>query len=222
MTRTEERPINRPRAILFDWDNTLVDSWTTIHEALEETFAAMGHQPWTLEETRVRVRHSMRESFPALFRERWEEAAQVFYQAYEKFHLERLVAVTGAGSMLRELYGSACLGVVSNKTGRYLRAEAVHLGWDRFFHRVVGAGDAARDKPAEDPVHLVLEGSRIPPGPEVWFVGDAGIDMEIAHRTGCVAILLNADQPGAAEFSRFPPRLRFKSCRELAEYVAKL
>ena len=23
-----------PRAIVFDWDNTLVDSWATIHEAL--------------------------------------------------------------------------------------------------------------------------------------------------------------------------------------------
>ena len=27
----------RPRAILFDWDNTLVDSWVTIHEALNIT-----------------------------------------------------------------------------------------------------------------------------------------------------------------------------------------
>ena len=26
----------RPRAILFDWDNTLVDSWVTIHEALNK------------------------------------------------------------------------------------------------------------------------------------------------------------------------------------------
>ena len=26
--------LGRPRAILFDWDNTLVDSWATIHEAL--------------------------------------------------------------------------------------------------------------------------------------------------------------------------------------------
>src|SRR5947207_1478268 len=31
----------RPRAILFDWDNTLVDSWVTIHEALNITMAAM-------------------------------------------------------------------------------------------------------------------------------------------------------------------------------------
>src|SRR3546814_17309125 len=73
-----------PRAIIFDWDYTLVDSWGTIHAALDETFRSMGQEPWTLEECRVRVRASLRDSFPGLFRERWQEAAEVFYRAYEK------------------------------------------------------------------------------------------------------------------------------------------
>ena len=46
----------RPRAILFDWDNTLVESWGVIHEALNLTLAAMGHAHWTREETEKRVR----------------------------------------------------------------------------------------------------------------------------------------------------------------------
>ena len=45
-----------PRAILFDWDNTLVDSWGTIHEALVRTFTADGPAAWTLAETKARVR----------------------------------------------------------------------------------------------------------------------------------------------------------------------
>ena len=40
----------RPSALLFDWDNTLIDSWATIHLALEETFQAFGREAWTLEE----------------------------------------------------------------------------------------------------------------------------------------------------------------------------
>ena len=35
------------------------------------------------------------------------------------------------------------LGVVSNKTGRFLRAELAALGWDHYFGKLVGAGDAA-------------------------------------------------------------------------------
>ncbi|PPR65951.1 MAG: hypothetical protein CFH03_00782, partial [Alphaproteobacteria bacterium MarineAlpha3_Bin2] len=38
----------KPRAILFDWDNTLVDSWPTIIDALNVTLEAYGKTPWTM------------------------------------------------------------------------------------------------------------------------------------------------------------------------------
>jgi len=215
--------LSRPRAIVFDWDNTLVDSWGTIHAALVETFEAMGHAPWTLEETRVRVRYSMRESFPKLFGDVWEEAARRFYDAFERLHIDHLRALPGADAMLHDLHGSGiCLAVVSNKTGRYLRDEAAHLQWKEYFHRMVGAGDATRDKPAADPVHMALEGSGVAAGDAVWFVGDAGIDMEIAHKTGCIPVLLGKAELGSEEFSNFQPKVRFESCIELASCVIAL
>lgn len=215
--------IPRPKAVLFDWDNTLVDSWTTIHAALEVTFTAMGHVPWTLEETRERVRYSMRESFPKLFGDDWERAAEIFYDAFERLHLERLAPTSGATEMLRTFHDAGlCLAVVSNKTGRYLRQEAAHLDWDQFFHNVVGAGDAARDKPAEDPIHMALAGSGIVAGPEVWFVGDSGVDMEIAHCTNCVPVLVRREDPVEDEFNDFQPRVHFRSCIELASHVITL
>ena len=63
-----------PRAILFDWDNTLVDSWATIHEALNFLMRAMDKPEWTLADTKGKVRLSLREAFPMHFGERWEEA----------------------------------------------------------------------------------------------------------------------------------------------------
>ena len=48
--------LSRPRAIIFDWDNTLVDSWATIHDALNFLMAAMERPLWTIGETRERVR----------------------------------------------------------------------------------------------------------------------------------------------------------------------
>ena len=53
--------IQLPRAILFDWDNTLVESWGVIHEAMNLTLDAMGHVPWTREETETRVRQLFQE-----------------------------------------------------------------------------------------------------------------------------------------------------------------
>jgi phosphoglycolate phosphatase len=212
--------VQSPKAVLFDWVNTLVDSWGTIHAALWETFTAMGVEPWSPEETRQRVRYSMRESFPPLFGDAWEEASRVFYEAFERLHIQHLAPQEGAGEMLAALQETgACLGVVSNKTGRYLRQEVETLDWDRYFHRLVGAGDAPRDKPAEDPVHLALSGSNVVAGESVWFVGDAGVDMEIAYRTGCLPVLLQHTDVNETEFADFQPAVRFHSCAELARFV---
>jgi len=68
-----------PRAILFDWDNTLVDAWGTIQLALNATLTAMGFPAWTMEETRLKVRASLRDSFPRMFGDRWLEARDIFY-----------------------------------------------------------------------------------------------------------------------------------------------
>ena len=136
-----------PKALLFDWDNTLVDSWVVIHHAMTATFEALGQRPWTLEETKRNVRKSARDSFPELFGERAEEATEVFYRTYEADHLEKLQALPGAAEMLRSLAAAEdlLLGVVSNKRGRLLRLEAAELGWDRYFGPLVGATDAVKD-----------------------------------------------------------------------------
>ncbi len=64
-----------------------------------------------------------------------------------------------------------------------------HLGWQPYFAQLVGADDAARDKPHPDPVHLALEGSNIQPGEHVWFIGDTVIDLECAQNTQCTPVL---------------------------------
>ncbi|HIM41740.1 MAG TPA: hypothetical protein EYM35_02600, partial [Rhodospirillales bacterium] len=85
-----------PRAILFDWDNTLVDSWPTIHDALNVTLTAFGKEPWILDETRSRVRKSMRDSFPKLFGDKWRDAGDVFYERYAAIHVDKLRPIDGA------------------------------------------------------------------------------------------------------------------------------
>jgi phosphoglycolate phosphatase len=208
--------LSRPKALLFDWDNTLVETWPTIHAALYETFTAMGVTPWTFEETRLRVRHSMRESFPMLFGDRWTEARDVFYDAYGRLHLASLVACEGAGETLAALHDAGFyMGVISNKTGHYLRAEAKHLGWDGYFGQLVGAGDAARDKPAPEPVAMALAGSGIDPGTEVWMIGDSGVDMEIAYVAGLIPVLVRGGTAAAGEFDAFRPHRQVADCREL-------
>ncbi len=210
----------RPVALLFDWDNTLADTWPAIHHALAVTFRAMDREPWTFEETRARVRASARDSFPALFGSRAEEAMRIFFQTYDSDHLAKLRERPGATDMLERLDAAGFyLAVVSNKRGDILRQEADALNWTRLFRRLVGANDAERDKPAPAPVHLALGNGAIAPGPDIWFVGDTDIDLACAVNSGCVPVLLRAEPPLPGEFADHPPVRYFDSCAALARLL---
>ena len=212
----------RPQAILFDWDNTLVDSWSTIHEALNVVMAAMEKPLWSLRETKERVRLSLRESFPLHFGDRWEDARQIYLDAFRKIHLERLSPLPGCGELLRGLAAEGIfLGVVSNKTGALLRLEAEVIGWSKLFGRLVGAGDAALDKPDAAPVALALEPSGVDAGEAVWLVGDTGVDMECAYKSGCIPVLLGSGAT-EGEFFGCPPRLIFPDSASLFHFVRGL
>jgi phosphoglycolate phosphatase len=223
MTVARGAPLPRPRAVLFDWDNTLVDNWATIAEAFNTTLTAMGHEPWTIEETRSRVRASLRDSFPKLFGERWPEAKRIYVDAFASRHLQTLKAMPHAEELLRALCERGLwVGVVSNKTGAFLRKEVAHLGWGAYFRTVIGAGDAPNDKPASDPVHLALAQSGVPAGPEVWFVGDTEMDMECAHLSGCVPVLLNSEPADPLVYAGRLPLWQGAGCADLARTLAEL
>ncbi len=215
--------LQRPKAIVFDWDNTLVDSWGVIREALNATFRDFGLAPWSLEDIQTRVAKSMRDSFPTLFGDEWERAGEVFYRHFEAIHLERLSPLPGAETALRELAEEGiCLSVVSNKVGRLLRAEVDQLDWTRYFSAIVGAHDTANDKPAPDPVRLALKPGVYAGAEEVWFAGDSEIDLRCARNADCLRVLVREDPPREREFAGVEPALYFATAQSLSNLVKTL
>jgi phosphoglycolate phosphatase len=212
----------RPVGLLFDWDNTLVDSWAAIHHALQVTFTELGRQPWTFEQTKANVRKSAREAFPELFGDQAARATEIFYATFEQDHLESLTPLPGADELIQGLAASGyLLGVISNKQGRLLRAEAASLGWDRHMLTVVGANDAERDKPDPAVVDHALAGGPLERAERarIWFVGDTDIDLACAHNGGCVPVLLRGTAPSAGEFEDCAPARHFPDCRALLAYL---
>jgi phosphoglycolate phosphatase len=110
------------------------------------------------------------------------------------------------------------MGVVSNKMGSYLRREVEALGWNGYFGRVVGAQDAASDKPHPACVGLALAASGLAPGGAIWLVGDTAVDMECAHAAGCTPVLVG-ETPD--DVSRHPPKYRVRDLVALAELITK-
>ena len=50
-----------PKAIIFDWDSTLIDNWQSIANALNATLIEMGKAPWSVAQVRQNSKNSARE-----------------------------------------------------------------------------------------------------------------------------------------------------------------
>jgi phosphoglycolate phosphatase len=213
-------PASAPTVLLYDWDNTLVDAWAGITAALNAAFEAFALPLWSVEDTRNRVRVSMRESFPVMFGDRWEDARDIFYRALTRNHLEHVTPMPGIEAVLQA--GSRRpQAVVSNKNGEFLRREVQHLGWGGFFGPVVGAGDAVADKPDPAPLLLALGRMDVLPDASVWYVGDTALDMQAARAAGVTAVLLgDAAHDGGVE--RAAPDRHFHKAGDLASWLRNL
>lgn len=213
--------IAKPRAVLFDWDDTVVQSWPIAVEAFNASLVHMGMPAWSEPEIRRNSGLSAKDAYIKLFGEdRWQEADKVYYDTFHRLAAGGAPAHQGAEDVLKFLRGqNVYLGVVSNKRGDVLRHDAAHIGYDGYFDRIVGAGDAAADKP--DPAHVLmaLGDSGILPGPDVWFVGDSHMDMICAHRAGCTPILIETKSPPEDLLLKNLPALRVTDHGHFMEFI---
>jgi phosphoglycolate phosphatase len=185
------KQLSRPDAVIFDWDNTLANSWPLIQSAIDKTMIAMNKEPWGLEKVRDNVHKSMRESFPEIFGNDWQKAGEIYKKSYHSANLTTLTLLPYALDFL-ELLNQKNIPVfgISNKIGYTLRKEINNLGLDYLFYSIVGAQDADFDKPSHHPVDLALMGFDIKPlQNDVWFIGDTITDIECAYNSGCRPIL---------------------------------
>lgn len=189
--RESLKNLPKPRAVIFDWDNTLVDTWPLIQTAIDATMVAMNREPWGLEKVRDNVHKSMRESFPEIFGADWQKAGEIYKNTYRSIHLNQIELLPGAVELINALADQEILQfIVSNKMGVTLRKEAKKIAVEKKFFALIGAGDANSDKPSSAPVELALMGSGIDPKKdEVWFIGDTIADIDCAYNSGCRPIV---------------------------------
>lgn len=215
------RTLPKPRAIVFDWDDTLVDNWHTAFSALNAALVHMGADPWSEDEARRRSGPSARDLFTQLFGEdRWQEADRVYYDTFSKLVVKNARIHEHADMFLEMLAAQGIkMAVVSNKRNPLLKQEIAALGFDKYFKTVVAAGEAAADKPDPAPLLLALNSIGVEPGPQVWYLGDSHTDMMCAIRAGCTPVLIETKTPPEDLLKANPPAGRFRAHKDLMEYV---
>lgn len=186
------------KAALFDWDNTLVNSWKKLNFCINKTFTHFGHETWTLEQTKQNMHRSLRDWFPEKFGDKWLEAKDYYYASYHEvaktFEVEVL---EGALETIKYLNDNGIpVGIVSNKNGTYLREEIDQLKWHDYFKAVVGSGDAEKDKPSAEPAFLALKLMNLEPSDKILFIGDTIVDTDCANAAGLVPVFYGLAETG--------------------------
>jgi len=211
-------PRTLPKAILFDWDNTLVNTWKIVFDSINLAREKLGFDSYTIQEFWEKPHRSIRDSATDLFGEHHVEGERIFYEAVEKLHLKELTKLEGSDTLLEYLSELGIyLGVVSNKLGPLLRKEVIHLNWNSYFKKIIGARDTEQDKPSHLPVLAALESTSIIPSHDVWFVGDSILDVHCARASGCIPVVV-----GTGEASKQDDIILAKNCHGLANILKSL
>jgi phosphoglycolate phosphatase len=216
--------VTRPKTILFDWDNTLVDSLDIIHAALNDTFSRFNLAPLSREEfrrgTHISARDFIKQYFPE---DRYAEVRQVFVELYDKLSKERLELLSDAKEALHAVQSKGIkMAIVSNKGKTLLLKELERAGLVDYFLTIVGSGDLEVDKPSPLPALKALKDIGIDPSHEVWFFGDSATDMETAHNANCLPVFFGEDDYTAEHYKHCPPKVHFLNHKELIKYLSSL
>jgi phosphoglycolate phosphatase len=185
------------RAVAFDLDGTLIDSYRDIAGALNEVLAGLGRPTHDPEEVKTMIgggvdtllRRGLGEDAPLLVR----AARERFRAAYQARLLETTALYDDVLDAIASLARDGVLSVIAtNKPSFFTRTIVDRLGLARAGVRAFASADEVdRRKPDPAVVALALTraagGEILSPG-EVRYVGDMPVDVETARAFGCPAI----------------------------------
>jgi HAD superfamily hydrolase (TIGR01549 family) len=177
---------NGLRAVLFDWDGTLVDSAEKTFACYVKVFAAYGiaFDHAAFERTYSPDWYRTYEEV-GLPREHWPEADARWLSCYAT---APSLLLPGARETLKRLADAGLVqGLVSSGDGSRVRREIEEFGIARFFGVVVCGGETACRKPDPEPLLLALGRLGLAAGATA-YVGDSPEDVAMAKAAGVVSV----------------------------------
>lgn len=170
------------RALLFDLDGVLVDSYEAWLAVVQQTAAALGGRPVTRESFAQGWGQGIEADLARWFPGRQVAEVEAFYHAHFLDHRERLRFDADAAPVLAALRERGIpTALVTNTPGPLARS--ILATGNLVLDAVVGGTDVPRAKPAPDLVLRAAELLGVPPG-EALMVGDTEFDRAAARAAG--------------------------------------
>lgn len=191
------------KLILWDWDNTLVDTFGAIFAAQNDMRRHYNLPEWRIEESKLAMNTSGRNLIKNIVgEEKAAEAREIFLKAYQQ-HAAQLMLKQGAKENLIKSKELGYIHVLaSNKAGHILRNEVHAMGVTSLFDRIIGAEDTSNDKPSKSFTDAAVEGFHFK---TLVSIGDGKADIQMAHNyENGIGILVWTD-PQTPEFEKLKP-----------------
>lgn len=219
----------KPDAVLFDWDNTLVDERGVVDAIRMRLFSELGVPTPTAEEAN-RVWRTDRNGFydgyfPGISR---DTVNKTYYAIMERVRREREQSgeplnplLPGVKETLAALKRQGVrLAVVSNKPHEQLVRELRTLGLQDFFVYVQGHTEARLLKPSPQPIVEAMKAMGVAGG-NVWYVGDELGDLAAAHGAGAQGIFFGTRDADVVRQGAAGDVAQVDDHRQLLERVVK-
>jgi phosphoglycolate phosphatase len=208
------------RAVLFDFDGTLGDSYPAITASVNHVRAMYGLPPMTEEQVRPHVGHGPDQLLQGTVGQGSTAANVAAYLAHHPSVMhEGTRLMPGAAEALSALRGRGLrLAVCSNKPVAFTRDLLAYLGVADRFEVVLGPEDVLRPKPAPDMLGEALRRLAVRAA-DALYVGDMDVDIQTGRAAGVTVwvVATGSDTPAVLEAAK--PDGLFFSLAEMARAV---
>lgn len=181
------------RAVLFDRDGTLLDSFEKYYHAINAALADCGFEKWSREKFMQRLwgrklRPNLDSVLSDVPAERRQDVLEAYRKALPKFEsLTKLFPSTVPTLDMLKRSGLK-LGVVTTTDRAIVMKILERYGLLSFMDTVVG-GDEAASKPSPEPILLACKRLNVEPS-EALYVGDTPVDAEAGKAAGCTTAIV--------------------------------
>ena len=205
------------RAVLFDWDGTLVDSAEGSYRCYVRLFSSFGIA-FDREAFERTYSPNWYRTYAdvGLPKSKWSDADARWLDLYAS---EESELVPGARDALARLEAAGLRqGLVTSGSRERVARDIVSLDVHAYFRTVVCSEDVGRRKPDPEGLLLALERVGVAPG-EAAYVGDSPEDVEMARAAGAFSVGVPGGFPNREALEASAPDL---FAEDLAAVVAAL
>ena len=217
-----DRAPRRFRAIVFDWDGTLVDSTALIAGALRSACAAIGNPVPSETDARFVIGLGLADALAHVAPGLDAHEQRALLGHYRTHYLDGEAAIPlfdGAYAMLEELDAAGyLLGVATGKTRVGLDRAIAALGLAGRFH-ATRCADEGFPKPHPDMLRVLMDRLAVQPA-ETLMIGDTTHDLDLARNAGAHAVAVAYGAHDVEGLRSRAPLALVHSLAELRQWLA--